>query len=285
MKYRFSIALLLIVVVNAFGQTPHSLLWKISGNGLNKPSYLFGTIHLICPKDYVWTPAMKTAFSESEKIGLEMNINDPKVMREVSEGIVDPDGKKLTDYYTPDQFKMLKKFFKDSIGMDLSMFNSMKPMAVLSMLEMKCAKCLMPQSYEEKMAQDARSTNKQIFGLEEASEQIDVLSTVPTDTAVQNLLEAPNDFSKSKEEYQKLIDAYKAQDLPRLFEMIATREGGLGDKKASFLDNRNIKWIPRMSERMKYNSVFFAVGAGHLDGENGVIQLLRKAGYKVEPQM
>ena len=82
-------------------------------------------------------------------------------------------------------------------------------------------------------------------------------------------------------EYNGLIKAYKQQDLPRLYELIKNTKD-FGDDMGAFLDERNQKWIGRMGDKMKGHSVFFAVGAGHLWGDQGVISLLRKAGYNVE---
>src|SRR6185503_5574869 len=75
-----------------------SLLWRISGKHLARPSYLFGTMHLICPNDYIWTDKMRKSLAESDKICFEFNINDPSVMTQVANGLIDNSGKKLEDY-------------------------------------------------------------------------------------------------------------------------------------------------------------------------------------------
>lgn len=259
-----------------------SLLWHISGKGLEKSSYLFGTIHQICQDDYVWTDKMKASLEKSEKICFEMDMDDPTLMMQVAMGLMDKSGKALKDYFTPEQYEHIKKYMKDSLGMDIAMFAQMKPVALESIISMKDGKCDNPVSYEETIMKTAQNDKKEILGLEAPKEQLDVLETIPVDSVIKDLLDAVEHRANNDDsEYNKLIAAYKQQDLPTLFQLIKNSKE-LGDGMDAFLDTRNKKWIPRMAEMMKNNSVFFAVGAGHLWGDNGVINLLRKEGYKVE---
>jgi uncharacterized protein len=101
------------------------------------------------------------------------------------------------------------------------------------------------------------------------------------DSVVKELLDLAKDYSQERLEYQKLVNAYKRQDLPLLYELIEQAKAP-GVDMGSFVDERNKKWIGRMEERMDQTPVFFAVGAAHLWGENGLINLLRQEGYRVE---
>ena len=260
-----------------------SLLWKISGKGLAKPSYLFGTIHQICPGDYLWTDIMNHSLNECDKVCFEMNLDDPNVMMQVATGLIDMSGKKLKDYFTPAQYERVKRYMKDSMGMDIALFEQMKPIALESMIGLKEGSCDSPTSYEETIMKTAKDHKQGILGLEEAKEQLDVLETIPVDTVIKQLIDALDNLNSNMGDttYQQMITAYKQQDLPALYTMI-TQSKELGDGMDAFLDIRNKKWIPRMTEKMNKNSVFFAVGAGHLYGDNGVITLLRKEGYTVQ---
>ncbi len=260
-----------------------SLLWRISGNGLTKPSYLFGTIHLICKADYIWTYKMRKSLEACEKVCFELDLDNRETMVAASEGLMDTSGKVLKDYFTPDQFKILKKFVRDSLGMDIALFQQMKPIALQSLMEMKSAPCTDATSYEENIMRIAQKAHKEILGLEDPSEQVGALATLSSDSVAKEMLDDVANFGKSKQDYQQLINAYKKQELPTLYGLITGSEG-LGDHMGALLDDRNKKWIDRMTGKMQQNSVFFAVGAGHLLGANGVINLLRKAGYTVEPE-
>ena len=261
-----------------------SLLWKISGKGLTKPSYLFGTMHLICVQDYVWTDKMKTSLDKSDKICFEMDLNDPGLMMQATTGLLDNSGKKLRDYFTPEQYELVRRYLKDSLGMDIAMFSQMKPIALQTMISTKSVSCDNTVSYEDSIMKTGLKSNKQILGLEEPKEQLDVLERIPVDTVIKELLEAIQSTSSAADtEYTQLINAYKRQDVPLLYSLV-TRSKDLSADMGAFLDERNIKWIPRMAAKMDKTSVFFAVGAGHLWGDNGVINLLRKNGYKVEAE-
>lgn len=262
--------------------TNKSLLWQISGNNLKKPSYLFGTIHLICPGDYVWTEQMKNSLKKSDEVCFEMNLNDPGVMMKVATGLADNSGKRLEDYFTPEQYKIVAQYVKDSIGMDIAMFQQMKPVALESVFTSKSTNCPNPVSYEENIMEIAKKDKKKIAGLESPDEQIAVLESIPADTVVKEILGDIQNNGKDDTDYDALLVAYKNQDLPALYSLI-TRTKALGDDMGLFLDKRNQKWIGRMARNMEKNSVFFAVGAGHLWGKEGLITLLRKKGYTVTP--
>lgn len=259
-----------------------SLLWRISGKGMARPSYLFGTIHLICPDDYLWTNTMKKSLAECKQVCFEMDMDDPSILLSASAGMMNKTGKILQDYFNKEQWDRLSHFMKDSAGVDLSQMQMMKPMVLESILTAKTVDCTIPASYEANIMEEAQKAKQEIVGLEAVQEQIDVMNTLPDDSVAASLVQMIDSFSKTKAEYAKMLAAYKRQDLPELFQQInASKE--LGDDLGAFLDDRNKKWIPRMSKMMHGKPTFFAVGAGHLWGTNGVIALLRQAGYKVTP--
>ncbi len=259
-----------------------SLLWSITGHNLKKPSYLFGTIHLICVDDYLWTPKMKECLNKSDNVCFELNLADPTVMAQVATGLMDSSGKSLEDYFTQYQFKLLKKYINDSLGMNISMFNNMKPIALQSIFSASGLNCTNPTSYEDSIMKTAQKAGKQISGLEDPAEQIAALEKIPIDSVVVQLMDEMQNNQKNDSEYNNLIAAYKSQDLPLLYQLITTSSEP-GDEMGVLLEDRNKKWISRMSNKMNKSSVFFAVGAGHLWGDMGVITLLRKAGYTVKP--
>lgn len=258
-----------------------SLLWKISGKGLSKPSFLFGTIHMICQSDFLWTEAMKKSLQESEEVCMEMDMDDPGLTMQVAAGMIDLSGKKLKDYFTPEQYAVLERYAKDSLGMGLEMFQMMKPIVLLPLFTTGSSNCDSPMSYEMKIMEDAKDQQKEITGLETAQEQMDVMNSIPTDSLVAELVEMAEGKAEDDKMYIKMVEAYKAQDLPVLYQAMK-ESGGLSGEWNSFLDDRNKRWISRMESKMKKQRMFFAVGAGHLYGDVGVINLLRKAGYKVE---
>ncbi|KAK6022721.1 GumN protein [Ostertagia ostertagi] len=189
--------------------------------------------------------------------------------------------KPLKDYFSADQYARLNAFANDSLGINLAMLQQMKPVMLQTLFTTKAISCMIPVSYEANIMEEAKRQQLNVSGLEAAEEQLNVLNSMQDDTVAQSLVQMADSFSESRAAFQKMLAAYKAQDLPALYDQIKESKE-LGDDLGVFLDDRNEKWIPRMQDKMKNKPVFFAVGAGHLWGDQGVINLLREAGYVVE---
>lgn len=262
--------------------TEHSLLWKISGKETKKPSYLFGTMHLICKDDFLWTPAMRETLDKSEKVCLEMDMDDSTIATQAAAGLIDKSGKKLSDYFTKEQYATISKYIKENYGIDMYLLEQMKPIALQTLITTQSVICQNSVSYEDSIVNIAHKTKKEVIGLEEVQEQLAALESIPPDTVVKELVDIIKGTKSMDSEYKAMVTAYKNQDLPELYKQMQ-ESSDLQNELDVFLDDRNKRWIPRMEQKMKGNSIFFAVGAGHLWGNNGVINLLKNAGYKVEP--
>ncbi len=257
-----------------------SLLWKITGNDMKTPSYLFGTMHLICKEDYVWTAAMKKSLNAVKEICFEMDMDDPYLMTEAAKGMMDYSGKTLRDYFSEEEYSLLEHYFADSLGVNISLFAGLKPAALVSLVAQNGLACADMISYEAVLMEEAKNRNIDITGLEHPEEQIALLDSLPVDTIIREVMRMIQGNLPNRNEYAYLVAAYKKQDVAALYQLITEAEQNKISLN-SFLDERNTKWIERMEERMDQQPVFFAVGAGHLWGANGVINLLRQKGYKV----
>lgn len=264
------------------GAQDKSLLWKVTGNGLTKPSYLFGTIHLVCKTDYVWTPTMASSFDKAEKICLEMDLDDMNVMMAATSGLIDKTGKKLSSYFTKEQYALVRMYAKDSLGIDMSLIEMMKPVALQTLMATRSSTCEDAVSYEDNLMKGAQKADKEVLGLESPEDQLKALESIPLDSVLKGVMETVEHKGVTDtKEYDQLIAAYKKQDIAALYKMIM-ETGEFGNATNVLVDDRNKKWIGVMKGMMAQNTVFFAVGAGHLWGQNGVISLLKKQGYKVE---
>lgn len=280
---------MLVGVTTVFAQTAakstpvnnKSLLWKITGKGLKKPSYLFGTIHIICAADYVWTPAMQKALGESNKVAFEMDMDDPTLQAQMTAGMMLPEGKKLKDFYTEEDYKKLSAFAGKN-GLPLQMMQQYSPFALVSFLYLKAVTCPIPASYEGNITGIAQEQQKEIVGLETVQEQMKVIETMNIDSVAQSVLKITDDIDSFKLTFTQMLDVYKKQDLPALYKLFL-ESPDYKDDLQSLLFDRNKKWIPAIIKLAQQQSTFVAVGAGHLWGEQGVISLLRKEGYTVVP--
>ncbi|MGN6492545.1 MAG: TraB/GumN family protein [Agriterribacter sp.] len=261
-------------------QKSDALLWKISGNGLTKPSYVYGTIHMICSTDFVMSEKLKQHFNSADKLYLEVDMDDPAMnMKMLQLSMLQ--GKKLSDFFSPEDYNKLNTFFKDSVGMPLTMFNTMKPFVLFSILTLKTLPCSQQESYEMSFVKMAREQNKEVIGLETVEEQMKIFDDMPDSAQAQMLLRYADEFDKQKKDFSKMVEMYKRQDLDALYQQIMSSPDIAGSEDA-LLFNRNKNWIPVIENAMKKESLFIAVGAGHLAGEQGVLNLLKEKGYSVE---
>lgn len=272
---------LTLFLLPAFAQ--HSLLYKISGKGLKQPSYLFGTIHMICPDDFFLSENLKTAFSQAKTIYLEMDMDDPAMMTRLMQSLQEKtDGYSLQNVFKPQDYQKLSQFFKDSIGMDVSMFKTMKPMILLSSVMMKSLDCPSPASYEGSLINMAKEQQKPIEGLENIEDQVAIFDAIPDSTESVMIMDYINNLPKQRALFKRLVAAYKRQNITEIHEYLKE-----SPELAGFEDvmvyKRNRSWIPVIEKAAAKETTLVACGAMHLGGDKGVVALLRKQGYTVEP--
>lgn len=254
----------------------NSLLWEVSGNGLSKPSYLYGTIHMICSSDYFLTDKTKRAFESSEKLMLEINFSDPKEMSQMQQLAMgkEPLSKKLT----PEQLAKLDDILKKTTGMTVKQVDSFSLLNVMSLISMKTFGCTDLKFYEMEFIEQAKKKKIEICGLESVKDQFVILENAYTNDEIIAMLD-----ESVPEETAKLVSTYKDENIESLYNITTDERFTSKKTKKIILDERNLNWVKSMAELVKKQSVFFAVGSAHLGGEFGVINLLRKAGYKVKP--
>jgi len=259
-----------------------SLLYKISGNGLSQPSYLYGTIHIICKDDFVMNEVTKQKFSEAKQVYLELDMDDPKMMPEMMKSMYMTDGSTLKTLMSGADYQKVSQFFKDSLKTNIEMLDKMKPFVLSSMTIPKLLACP-SQSYEETFVKMAKKENKEILGLETVQEQFGALDKMgmkkQADLMLVKMIENWND---GKQELKQLIKDYKNQDVEAMYEDMAKSKMMDAQFEEDLLATRNKNWISKIQKITKEKPTFFAVGAGHLGGKKGVITLLRNEGFIVK---
>lgn len=267
----------------------NSLLWEISGKGLSQPSYLFGTIHMIAKDDYILTDETKAAFSKSKKVIFEINTEEMFDLGTqfslLMKSFMD-NGKRLRDLVNAEDYQLVESHF-DKIGMPLMLLERVKPMilSVFAAEDFGSGKQNSGdiKSYEIELTQLAKEQKKLIDGLETVDFQMSMFDSIPYDVQAKMLVETLKSEDTGDDQFEKMVELYKSQNLTAMQEMILSEKDGIGRYDELLLVNRNINWIPKMEKLMPQQSTFFAVGAGHLAGEKGVIALLRKEGYTLKP--
>jgi uncharacterized protein YbaP (TraB family) len=167
------------------------------------------------------------------------------------------------------------------LGMNLAMFDRFKPMMVMSLLAQRLLSCAEIESYELSFVKMASEQSKELLGLERIEDQVAVFDVIPDSLEIRSIMNMVNHFESQRKEFSRMAALYLAQDIESLYQLMATSPEMMGSQEL-LLDRRNRNWIPVMESAMKQSSTFFAVGAGHLAGSQGVLELLRKQGYKVK---
>lgn len=258
-----------------------SLLWEISGNGLAAPSYLYGTIHLICPLDFALSDSLKAKFGAAQQIVMELDMDDPAIMGKMMQTLYMKDGKKLKSLLNEADYALLSTYVKDSLGMGIGFVETMKPFAAMSLFYSKLLKCA-PQSYELVLMQMAKQGKKEIFGLETVESQMAIFDKIPYEIQAKMLVELAKTPTNAAAEFADLVAVYKKQDVDALEKMMEKSNFDFKDYQDNILYNRNANWIAEITKFVQQKPTLFAVGAGHLGGKKGLLALLRKNGFTIK---
>lgn len=273
-------AMLFFFPLSLLGQDA-SLLYKVTTADGGKPSYLFGTIHLLPEDRFMFTDKMADAFNASETLVLEMTLDIPMGQQlAMAKEMMMPDGKTWADFMTADEFAQLRSAYVDSLGVKANKFDKqyikIKPMYLSGLVLTQLLGNV--KAYEQELSAEAKKANKPIIGLETLEQQMSFMASVTLEDQISQVKEAGASLLR---EYNRMLDAYLSQDLAAL-EAVARESGDLEGMEQELLIKRNEAWIPLILDQMKQSPTFFAVGALHLVGQNGVIEKLRAAGAKVQ---
>lgn len=271
----------------------NTLLWKISGNGLAKPSYLFGTTHLVCKADLnilLSATLKKTLISTSEAV-FEVYLNNGDDGGATLQANLMRGHMVLDSLVSVKEMDTINRYFKTNPikGAPYQMIKEMKPVLVVGMVGKKRMLCEGEQTgMEEELQYLARLFFKTCSGLSTYKEQMSYLDSVPYKDQAKMLLTSirkidyPDKNAIDDNPIQKNYELYKLQKATELFESI-NKDIKPNDPWLKFVRyDRNILWLPRIEEKIKKNSAFIAVGFAHLLGDKGLLQLLRSKGYTVE---
>ncbi|MCF8465362.1 MAG: TraB/GumN family protein [Flavobacteriales bacterium] len=281
-KFFTTLATSLLVLGSAFGsfaQEANSLLWKVSGKDITKPSYLFGTIHMLPEDKYFFTDKMQAALTSTDVLALEVDIDVPlaEQMKMAGEMIM-PDGKSWADYMTADDYAAVKSAFVDSLGFKekkMEKYSKIRPIYVGGIILMELIGNV--KMYEKELASMAKKEKKTIVGLETFQEQMNIVGSIAIEDQMADLKESTASMVR---DYNELLDAYVAQNLSDLQKL--SDEEGFDKMEAKLLTERNDRWVKTIEAKLNSTPTFYAVGAMHLVGEKGLIEQLKAAGYLVE---
>jgi uncharacterized protein YbaP (TraB family) len=258
----------------------NGLLWKIEGQGLEQASYLYGTIHLIPTEYFVVDSAVMTALEEADKAIFEIDLAVASDPAQMSMLLQLPDSQTLSAFATPEEYTLLGNYMRDSVGIPLGSLERFKPMVVQQLL-LTFGNNTDLLSYDMHFHIWCSQHQKPVGALETAAQQVAFLDSIPYDKQIDWMLEEIQSGGQSDSLFIQMAKAYHERDLNMLYQFILASDPEFSEFADLLLYDRNERWAEQLDRWMKEESLFIAVGAGHLLGDEGLIQFLRNKGYQI----
>ena len=296
-KIFFTLALAAIASLSTSAQ----LLYKISGKGLTAPSYIVGTYHLAEASFVDSIPGMRRAMADCQQVYGELMMNElfaPDSLALLQQAMMLPGEMTLDSLLTADEMNRVNSFMRKTIGLDMTnpqlaqQMGKMTPQALSVVFSVfsyiKNGGKLDPENgFDNYFQKEAHAQGKTVGGLETMAFQIKALYEGKSLERQKELLLCQIDNSVFMDEMaDRIVKAFYAQDLDGIKEAMDQKLHNSCDNRpeedALLVDNRNADWLTKMPALMAQKPTLFAVGAAHLPGQKGVLNLLRQAGYTVE---
>ena len=286
--------LFLLTILLFSSSSNGQLLWKVSGKDCHKPSYLFGTIHLETSKYIDSIPGLSSVINEVDAIyGEVLNetlLGDDALMSLFKECAAPADST-IDKLLNPEEYQLVDSVVRSYFGFaGIDVLKGLKPAMVTTQLDLLQMQKYFPECTDNNDLLDMAIQNrgialgKHVDGLETVESQANALFGAPLTEQAQDLV----DFCRKDKDFavrgKRLCDAYHAQDLEAIEQIVFDQELGMREDNFERLSyKRNRAWMDKITMTLPVQSVLIAVGAAHLIGEQGLIKLLRDLGYTVEP--
>ena len=288
----------LIMALAFYGSANAQLLYKISGNGLKSPSYIVGTYHLAPASFADEIAGMSDAFAAVEQVYGEVDmLSAQSSQMAMVQAMMLPEGKYVSDMFSEEEMERINAYVRGAMGMDLNhpmlrdQLGRMRPSVLamqLGLLEfMKITPNFNPNDLIDNYFQmEARKRGLAVGGFESVEFQMELLYGDSTDEEEREaLLKLVDDKEALLAEMKAMTEAYFSFDMKGIH-ALTIRSVEIGDMSPEefreMITDRNHNWVEVMPEIMAAKPTLFVVGAGHLPGDDGVLELLKAQGYKVK---
>jgi uncharacterized protein YbaP (TraB family) len=241
-------------------------------------------------------PGMNQAFSGCDIVIGELekeSMVGSEAQALAARAMMAPADSTLDKLYSPEDYSIIEGVFNKyfgSMGVKLNQMNSLKPSAISTQMQAMQALKYFPNFdandlIDAMVQKRGKDMGKPALALETIQEQTDLLFNSPISEQAKGLLEACKKDELFVVQSSALVEAYMAQDLNKLESIITNPELGGDDDDAmdALIYSRNRNWVKKLQAMMPERACLVCVGAGHLPGAQGLLQLLRDQGFTVEP--
>ena len=257
----------------------NALLWKIEGKTLPGYSYLFGTMHVKDQRAFTLMNDVYPKIDACESFATEFNLEEMDLNFDLELTGLE-NGQSLQDLIRPKNYHKIRKIFRKATGLDIIHFDQTQPLIVANVINERILSKDMPVSLDMHLWNYAKVQEKITLGIETFQEQINILKKIPLDYQIKMLLAMGKNFKSHRKSIIKMTRQYEKADIRQLYKSGLKSAGGL---KHLLIYDRNILMAERIGRYIEEQTMFCAIGAGHLAGKYGVLRLLKKQGFKVKP--
>ncbi len=281
------IKLALFALFFSFGSAlaQNSILWEVSGNGLANSSYLLGSLKFIGEKEYVLHKEIPEKLKSAKIFAIEDEV-DHHAQHELNKALHFPKGESLATALSQEQYKKVVSLFSSEFNVTSKTFKkkfaSLKPLALsIAMTRLSLHEGV--KFYDIELLKMAKDYNLDTYSLEGIEREAQAFDAFPVEEQIKALMHSVENFDKQKSEYKKLEAAYARGDIDKVFEYSLHPFENNATFIKEFYFKRNQEWLPKLERMFADRQSFVAVGVTHLEGEQGLLALLKEKGYTLTP--
>lgn len=267
-------------------QPARNFIWKVSG-----PSgalYLVGSVHLLTKDFYPLSPALDTAFKDSDLLVEEADLGEMEApaaqFKLLSRGLL-PGDQSLETMVSPATYALVTKRVND-LGMPIEPLKRFKPwMLALTLVQLEWQKAGFDASLglDRHFYDRAKVDGKIVQGLETIDYQVSLFDEMTRDEQDRMLSESLKDLDREKASVLTLTNAWKAGNAANVERIVLEDVKDDPVMYQRLLVNRNRNWLPTLDALLtRKGHAFVVVGAAHLVGPDGLVAMFKAKGYQVE---
>jgi uncharacterized protein YbaP (TraB family) len=266
-------------------------LWKVTSDAAEV--YLLGSIHLAKPEMYPLDARIEEAFRASDNVVVEVNVGVGDTMQQQALALqlgVYSDGSTVKDHLSPEAFAKFQAFLEER-GLPLAVFQGFRPWmsaATLQVLEMQRVGFDTEIGIERHFLGPAEEQGKAIHELESADFQLRMLAEMPDELQELFLISTIDEYASFSERIDQMIAAWKVGDATVLENMLLEDYREKPEMRPLYqriLIDRNVGMAKKIAGMLEGGGKWFViVGAAHLAGEQGLVEMLRRDSHDFEVQ-
>ena len=284
-----SLNILILIIISTYTtyaqKIENALLWEISGNGIEEPSYIFGILKFIPADDYYFPSIADNKLKKCNTLVTETEL-DHHARHELNKAAHLDNHQGLDDFLSKEDYEKLAGIFENKLSINDYKFNVVYKKFKPIMLSTTMTRLSLGDNvkyYELELINKANTLGLSTEALEHVENEVEALNMIKLDDQLTSLKHTIENFDKQLADYKELVQYFKKGDLHNTLEYTMHPIENHSDYEKHFVYGRNQQWIPKIESLVKEKPTFFAIGASHLSEEKGIINLLIQKGYTLTP--